>query len=326
MGQWQRNRSSQLAAFTARFSTARTQVVQSTLPRAFLWVGLTLGASLFGGRTADAAAPEEMLLWPNGAPGALGTEEKDRPKLIYYAAPDSASHGTAVVILPGGGYGHVAIGHEGHDIAAWLNGLGCAAFIVDYRHRNKGYGHPAPLQDAQRAIRTVRYHAERWRVKPDRIGVIGFSAGGHLASCTGVFFDNGQADAQDPVERVSSRPDFLILSYPVIAFGESYVHAGSQRNLLGPDATAEQIQALATHKHVRQDSPPTFLWHTTEDAAVPAENSIAFYLALKQHGVPCELHIFQSGRHGLGLARGAGPAELWPELCRQWMVKLGFLP
>lgn len=287
----------------------------------WLWVLASLPVS--AQVTGD--SPMEMLLWPNGAPGALGTEEKDKPKLVYYAAPSDNRCGTALVILPGGGYGHLATGHEGHDIARWANGLGCAAFIVDYRHRNKGYGHPAPLQDAQRAIRIVRARAADWQVHEQRIGVIGFSAGGHLASCTGVFFNGGKPDDADPVERVSCRPDFLILCYPVIGFGEPYSHAGSERNLLGAGATAEQLASLATHKHVRADSPPCFLWHTTEDTAVPPENSVHFYLALRQHKVPCELHIFTRGRHGLGLARGVEGAEQWTQLCHSWLRQQGFV-
>ncbi|GIW92072.1 MAG: alpha/beta hydrolase [Pirellulaceae bacterium] len=286
-----------------------------------LWLLL----ALLGTATLCAGEPVEMLLWPGGAPGALGTEPKDQPKLIRYLPEEEKACGTALVILPGGGYGHLAMDHEGHQIARWCNQMGCAGFIVDYRHRNKGYGHPAPLQDAQRAIRTVRAHAQQWGIRADRIGVIGFSAGGHLASCTAVFFDEGRKDAEDPIERVSSRPDFAILCYPVIGFGEPYGHTGSQRNLLGPDATPERVAALATHRHVRSDSPPTFLWHTTEDAGVPVENSVHFYLALRAKGVPCELHVFEKGRHGLGLARGAGPAERWPELCQAWLQQHGLL-
>ncbi len=273
-----------------------------------------------------AGEPREMLLWPRGAPGALGTEPKDQPKLIYYLPSPEHACGTALVILPGGGYGHLAMDHEGHQIAQWANQMGCAAFIVDYRHRNKGYGHPAPLEDAQRAIRIVRAGASQWGIDPNRIGMIGFSAGGHLASCTAVFFDPGRPQSEDPVERVSSRPDFVILSYPVIGFGESFTHRGSERNLLGAEATADQLAALATHRHVRPDSPPTFLWHTTEDVAVPPENSIHFYLALRAKGIPSELHVFEKGRHGLGLARGAGPAAAWPQLCQAWMRQHGWLP
>src|SRR5262245_48834624 len=208
--------------------------------------------ALLAGRFPHAIAQESTIeLWPDGAPGALGTEDKDKPKLLVFPAPKEHASGAAVVVLPGGGYQGLAIGHEGHDMAAWFNSLGISAFVTDYRHRGKGYGHPAPLQDAQRAIRTVRARAGEWGIDPQRIGVIGFSAGGHLASCTGVFFEDGKPDAPDPIDRVSSRPDYLILCYPVIAFSEKFTHVGSQRNLLGENATAEQLAAMSTEKHVR---------------------------------------------------------------------------
>jgi len=264
-------------------------------------------------------------LWPDGAPGALGSEDKDRPKLTIHLPEKEQAGGAAVIVLPGGGYQGLAIGYEGHDIATWFNSLGGSGFVVDYRHRGKGYGHPAPLQDAQRAIRTVRARANEWGIDPQRIGVIGFSAGGHLASSTGVFFEDGKPDAADPIDRVSSRPDFLILCYPVIAFNEPYTHVGSQRNLLGENATAEQLAAMSTEKHVRSDSPPTFLWSTSEDEPVPAENSVQFYLALKKAGVPAELHIFAKGQHGLGLAKDTPGARAWPELCHAWLVGQGVI-
>jgi acetyl esterase/lipase len=200
-----------------------------------------------------------------------------------------------------------------------------SAFVVDYRHRGKGYGHPAPLQDAQRAIRTVRARADEWGVDQGRVGVIGFAAGGHLASSAGVFFEDGRSDAADPIERVSSRPDYLILCYPVIAFSQPYTHIGSQRNLLGENATPEEIAAMSTEKHVRSDSPPTFLWHTSEDEPVPPDNSVQFYLALRKAGVPAELHIFEKGRHGLGLAKDAPGAQAWPQLCHAWLINRGVL-
>ena len=162
-----------------------------------------------------ATEPRNIQLWPDGAPGATGDEDKDKPKLIAHQ-PDEAN-GTAIVICPGGGYGHLAMGHEGDEIAAWMKSLGITAFILDYRHQGKGYGHPAPLQDVQRAIRTVRSRAAEWNVSQDRIGVIGFSAGGHLASTAGTHFDAGDQTDADPVQQVSCRPDYMILCYPVIA-------------------------------------------------------------------------------------------------------------
>jgi len=203
--------------------------------------------------------------------------------------------------------------------------MGVAGFIVDYRHRRKGYGHPAPLQDAQRAIRTVRARGKPWGVEPDRIGVMGFSAGGHLASTAGTHFDSGDPDAADPVQRVSCRPDFMILCYPVIAFDEPFTHKGSQRNLLGDDADPALVRSLSNEKQVTPETPPTFLFHTDEDKGVPSENSVFFYLALRRAGVPAELHVYRAGRHGVGLGRDLPGTGTWPERCEDWMRGLGLL-
>ncbi len=271
------------------------------------------------------AEPQVELLWPKGAPGANGTEAKDKPQLIVYLPDKDTATGAAIVVCPGGGYGALAMGHEGHDIAKWLNSFGVAAFICDYRHRGKGYGHPAPINDAQRALRTVRARAEEFGVDRNRIGILGFSAGGHLASTAATHFDDGDAESDDPIERVGCRPDFAVLCYPVIAFNEPYTHYGSQRNLLGQDADAELIESLSNEKQVTKETPPTFLWHTTEDKGVPPENSVQFYLALRQAGVPAELHIYEKGRHGLGLAANTPGASAWPKQCEQWLRSRGIL-
>lgn len=270
--------------------------------------------------------PRTELLWPAGAPGALGTEEKDQPKLIIYLAPKGKANGTAMVVCPGGGYGGLAIGHEGHEIAQWLNTLGISAFICDYRHRGKGYGHPAPSQDAARAIRTVRARAGEWGVDSQLIGVIGFSAGGHLASTVSTHFDAGDANAADPIQRVSSRPDFALLCYPVIAFGESFTHGGSQRNLLGENPDPELVKQLSNERQVTSRNPPTFIWHTSDDEVVSVENSIVFYSALHKAGIPAELHVYETGRHGLGLAKGSPGAANWPQEAADWMRGRGLLP
>lgn len=264
-------------------------------------------------------------LWPDGAPGALGGDKDFRPTLTVYPAPRENNTGAAIVICPGGGYGFTAMDHEGHQIGAWLNSIGVAGFIVDYRHRNRGYGHPAPLQDAQRAVRHVRAKAEDYRVDPRRIGVLGFSAGGHLASTAATHFDAGKPDAKDPIERASCRPDFAVLCYPVIVFDEAVTHRGSQQNLLGKDAPAELVRSLSNEKQVTKDTPPAFLWHTDEDKGVPAENSVLFYLACRKAGVPAELHVFRTGRHGLGLAKDTPGTNQWPKLCEEWMRAQGFL-
>lgn len=274
---------------------------------------------------ATAQETERRLLWPDGAPGAQGEEEKDKPQLIIYLPEESKRTGAAIVVCPGGGYGHLAMDHEGHQIGEWLNSFGVAAFICDYRHRGKGYGHPAPLQDAQRAIRTVRAEAESFGVDPSRIGILGFSAGGHLASTAATHFDDGKKDSADPIQQVSCRPDFAVLCYAVIAFNESFTHKGSQRNLLGDDASEELINSFSNEKQVTKDTPPTFLWHTTEDKAVPPQNSVVFYSALVENGVPSELHIYLKGRHGLGLAKGIPAVSAWPAACQAWMKESGFL-
>jgi acetyl esterase/lipase len=217
--------------------------------------------------------------------------------------------------------------HEGHKIAEWLNSLGIAGFILEYRHRNSGagYGHPAPLLDAQRAVRMVRSRVDEYGIDPNRIGILGFSAGGHLASTAATHFDKGKADAKDPIERVSCRPDFAVLLYPVISLTESFTHQGSKRNLLGNNPDAKLVKSLSNEKQVTPETPPTFLMHTYEDRGVPAENSIYFYLALRKAKVPAEMHIYLKGRHGIGLGKTAGAASSWPLRCAEWMQASGFL-
>jgi acetyl esterase/lipase len=274
---------------------------------------------------SSAAEPQTQLLWPGGAPGAKGDKPEDKPTLTALLPDESKAVGTAVVICPGGGYGGLATDHEGKQIGEWLNSFGVAGFMLEYRHRGRGYGHPAPLQDAQRAIRTVRANAEKWKIDPHKIGIMGFSAGGHLASTAGTHFDAGDPNAADAIERVSCRPDFMILCYAVIALGEPYTHRGSQENLLGKDAAPELIESLSNEKQVTAETPPTFLFHTDEDTAVPAENSVQFYLALRRAKVPAELHIYRAGRHGVGLAKNLPGASDWPKECEAWMHGLKLL-
>ena len=271
-----------------------------------------------------AAEPKTELLWPNGAPGALGTEAKDKPMLTIYLPEKEKANGGAVVVCPGGGYQHLAITYEGHDIARWLAGNGIAGFVCDYRHRGKGYGHPAPLDDAQRAIRTIRARAKEFNVDPAKIGILGFSAGGHLTSSAVTHFDKGKADSKDPIDQVSCRPDFGIMCYPVIAFGEKFSHVGSQHNLLGKDASEDLIKSMSSEKQVTAETPTCFLWHTYEDTGVPPENSIVFYLACLKNKVPAELHVYEKGRHGVGLGKGIPGTENWPTECIAWMKNHGF--
>jgi acetyl esterase/lipase len=214
--------------------------------------------------------------------------------------------------------------HEGRQVAAYFNAMGVAAFVLKYRLGPK-YRHPIELGDAQRAVRLVRSRAQEFGVVPDRIGMMGFSAGGHLTATAGTRFDRGRPDAADAVDRASSRPDFLILGYPVITFEAGVTHAGSVRNLLGDKPEASLIELLSNERHVTADTPPTFLFHTTADAGVPAENSVRFYLALKKAGVPAEMHVFENGPHGVGLALGDPALGTWPVLLTNWLRGRGLL-
>ena len=288
-------------------------------------IALAVLGCLLAGTIAAGAEPKIELLWPQGAPGAKGNAPADKPTLIIYLPEKAKANGCAVVICPGGGYGALAMDHEGHQIARWLNSFGVAGFILDYRHRGKGYGHPAPLDDAQRAIRTVRARAAEWNVDPGRIGIMGFSAGGHLASSAGTHFDAGDPGSSDPIQRVGCRPDFLILCYPVIAFGEPYTHRGSQDNLLGKNPDPALVRKMSSEKQVTRQAPPTFLFLTDEDKGVPPENSIAFYRALNAAGVPAEMHIYEHGPHGVGLAAKIPGTCNWPKQCEAWLRARGLL-
>ncbi len=268
--------------------------------------------------------PEWMLLWPHGAPGALGDSDADRPAIRAYLPPQSKPSGTAVVVCPGGGYGHLALDHEGRQIAEWLNSLGVAAFVLRYRLGPK-YHHPIELGDAQRALRFVRSRSAEFHVAPDRIGVWGFSAGGHLASTAGTHFDGGNPDAADPIERVSCRPDFMILAYPVISFVTEYAHKGSYVNLLGPNPDPRLMESLSNERQVTPQTPPTFLFHTNADKGVPAENSVMFYLALRKAGVPAEIHIYERGNHGVGLAQKDPILATWPARLADWLKVHGLV-
>ena len=262
--------------------------------------------------------PRVEALWPDRAPGAVGGEEADTPSLTIYLPARPQATGTGIVIFPGGGYQGLAMDHEGHQVARWLTSRGIAAFIVQYRLGPR-YRHPAMLQDALRAVRVVRSRAGEFGIQPDRVGVLGFSAGGHLASSAATLFDHPDGRAPDGLEAVSSRPDFAVLAYPVIAFDQPYTHRGSQRNLLGDDAPADLVARLSTERQVTAETPPTFLFHTTEDTGVPPENSVMFYLALRKAGVPAELHVYQKGAHGVGLAPHDPVLSTWPGRMLAWI-------
>jgi acetyl esterase/lipase len=282
---------------------------------------LTLSLSL---AAADGPAPKVELLWPKGAPGAVGAEEADKPSITVYLPPADKATGAAVVVCPGGGYGGLAMGHEGKDVAAWLNQQGVAAFVLKYRLGPR-YRHPAPLNDVQRALRTVRARAREWDVDPRRVDVWGFSAGGHLASTAATHFDDGKPDADDPVERAGCRPDFAILCYPVITLVPPYAHLGSRNNLLGKDPDPKLVESLCNDRQVTPRTPPTFLFHTDADTGVPPENSVLFYLALRKAKVPAEMHVFEKGRHGVGLAPKDPVLSAWPNLLAAWLKSRGLL-
>lgn len=268
-------------------------------------------------------APETpIVLWPGGAPGVLGSEPVDVPTLTPYLPPKEKMSGAAIIVCPGGGYTHLAE-HEGRPVAEWLNSLGVTAFVLKYRLGPR-YHHPAPMQDAARAIRIVRARAAEWGLDPQRIGILGFSAGGHVASTAGTHFDSGRTDTSDPIERISSRPNLMVLIYPVITMGER-THAGSRLNLLGPSPTPELIALLSNDEQVTKETPPTFLVHTMTDSAVPVENSLLFIAALRKAGVPFEFHLYERGPHGFGLGQKDPILATWPDRCADWLRLHGFI-
>jgi len=272
------------------------------------------GPEVSGGR----AVP----LWPNGAPGAKGSADVDKPSLTIFL-PASNPTKTGVVIAPGGGYVHLAMDKEGFAVARWLNERGVAAFVLKYR-LGPEYHYPVELEDAQRAIRMVRAGAGQFGVAPDHVGMMGFSAGGHLTATAGTHFDSGKAGAVDAIDRQGSRPDFLLLGYPVITFLEPYAHTGSRKYLLGDSPEPKLLRSLSDETQVTKETPATFLFTTTDDNVVPVMNSVMFYTALVKAGVPAEMHIFQHGAHGAGLAANNPELSVWPDLMIQWMRQRGF--
>jgi acetyl esterase/lipase len=284
-----------------------------------------LAACLAAATLVRAEIQPPLPLWPDGAPGALGKQDKDIPTLTPYLPDPTVAMGAAIVICPGGGYGGLAA-HEGDDYALWLNQHGIAGFVLKYRLGPAGYRHPIMLGDAARAVRLVRAQAANWKVDPKRVGIMGSSAGGHLASTLLTHFDAGKPDASDPVERESSRPDLGILCYAVITLGR-YTHEGSKENLLGKNPPAELVQLLSNELQVTPQTPPCFVWHTWEDTAVPVENSLQFAGALRAAKVPFDLHIYQQGQHGIGLADKPPFAHPhpWAGDCLFWLKAQGFV-
>jgi len=273
-----------------------------------LLVSITLAALI----CAQENKPKTELLWPDGAPGALGNADADKPSLTFYLPAGTKAVGTGIVVCPGGGYHDLAMDHEGQQIAEWLNSLGVAAFVLKYR-LGPNYHHPIELGDAQRAIRIVRTRAREFGIAQDRVGIWGFSAGGHLAATAATHFDP------------ASRPDFAILAYPVITMRPPFAHMGSRTNLLGENPDEALVTLLSNETQVTSQTPPTFLFHTTDDNVVPVENSIMFYEALRKAGVPAELHVFEHGPHGVGLAPRDATLSLWPTLLANWLRGRGLL-
>ena len=291
-----------------------------------LLAGAALTAMIATALTAQTAAgvPQPQPLWPKGAPGALGAEDADIPTLAAYLPPAAQATGTAVIVAPGGGYAGLSMDKEGEQIARWLNSIGVTAFVLKYRVGPR-YHHPIELGDAQRAIRTVRSRAAELGLDAAHIGMMGFSAGGHLTATAGTHFDAGDAAAADPIDRAGSRPDFLVLCYPVISFEEPYLHRGSRQYLLGDNPDPKLVRDLSNELQVTAGTPPTFLFHTTTDAAVPVENSVLFYLALRKAGVPAEMHIYERGPHGVGLAPTDEALSSWPARLADWLRVRGLL-
>lgn len=272
------------------------------------------------------SAPERLPLWPQGAPNARGQSDNDQPRLEIYRPAKERANGTAIVICPGGGYGGLAADHEGTQPAKFFNNLGVTAYVLFYRLGSHGYRHPVELGDAQRALRMVRSRAAQDGIDPGRLGIMGFSAGGHLAATTGTHYDSGNASAADPIDRLGCRPDWMVLCYPVASFDPAITHQGSVKNLLGDKASdPELIKLLSNELQVTPNTPPAFLFHTTEDQAVPVENSLRMYEALKKNKVACELHVYQNGVHGVGLVAGDPVLGTWPGHLAAWLRDNGFL-
>ena len=300
-------------------------------------VVLLIGASCLMTPLALADEPPTYPIWPAAMTDRQGTDAGDDnhagdiPTITVYLPPKDKATGSSIVICPGGGYGFLATEHEGRQVAEWLNSIGVAGVVLKYRLAPK-YHHPAPLDDARRAVRMVRYKSKEWGLDPTRVGILGFSAGGHLAATASTHFMNAHPAPGDAINGFTTRPDVAILVYPVISLEAEYAHGGSRDNLLGKDAPANLVHELSNETQVTENTPPTFLAHTAADEGVPVENSLAYALALKKAKVPFELHVFQKGQHGLGLGTGwvghINPEptfQAWPKLCETWLRGQGFL-
>jgi acetyl esterase/lipase len=304
---------------------SKRKINMTTRISALIILCLIVSSTAFGQVRRDLTAETQtILLWENGAPGALGQTDDDKPTLTVYRPWEHNLVGTSVIVAPGGSYGFLAANLEGRQVANWFNAMGVTAFVLKYRLGPR-YHHPIELGDAQRAIRLVRSRAKEFEISPDGVGMMGFSAGGHLTSTVATHFDNGNPAATDPIDRTGSRPDFVILGYPVITFEGPYVHSGSLKNLLGDNPDPKLIKELSNELRVTPQTPPTFLFTTSEDTLVPPENSVNYYLALHKAGVPAELHVFEKGPHGVGLALADPALAEWSTLLANWLRGRGLL-
>lgn len=282
---------------------------------------------------AETASPG-IVLWPEGVPNLrsdIGPEQMEEGRVMHVTTPTlrhrapaaGTANGTAVILCPGGGYGSLSLDFEGTTYATWLSQLGVTTFVLKYRLRE--YGHPAPLQDVLRAVRLVRSRAAEFGINPERIGVMGSSAGGHLAASAGTLFDQADGRTGAALDAVSARPDFLILMYPVISMTSTATHAGSRTALLGAAPSPELLRLMSLELQVTTATPPTLLVHTQEDTAVPIENSILFFEALTRAGVPAEFYAFEHGPHGIGMNPGHGTTSNWPKRAEEWLSARGLL-
>lgn len=289
---------------------------------------------------AERVSSQTIRLWAGSPPNhraseLLETSTQDaritrlakvqNPSIDVHLPAGGNATGQAVIICPGGGYGILAYDWEGTDIARWLNSKGIAGIVLKYRlpeDESNAIPHLSPLLDAKRAMRLVRHYAADWNIDPAQVGIMGFSAGGHLASTLGTHYDTGITDADDPIDRISSRPDFMILMYPVISFDPAIGHSGSRRNLLGEQDSPELVARYSGERNVTSDTPPTFLVHSFDDKSVPVQNSLRFYEALLNQNVPTEMHLYPHGGHGYGLAVNRGHLESWTDRCIAWLRSL----
>jgi acetyl esterase/lipase len=300
---------------------------------------LLAGLVVWLAQASLAGEPMEIPLWPadalpkiaNAKPEQVvdrGTNKPDRavsnvtvPTLTVYLPDGNQSGTTAVVICPGGGYSHLSMDKEGHAVARWLNTIGVAGMVLKYRMPRPDLSagqKPWPIQDGEQAIRLARSHAAEWKIDAHRVGLMGFSAGGHLASSVGTHFDEAAPASTNEVDRISERPDFMILAYPVISMAESITHQGSLHSLLGSTPDPKWVEFYSNELNVTSRTPPTFLVQAQDDR-VSVENSLRFYDALKKAGVPAELHVFEKGGHGFGLGVAGGETAVWPSLCAAWL-------